>query len=161
MLNSIGERTEPCGTPFFILLSLKALSVAGVHYEATGFDNISMMKRTMCLSGMVLRSFSWSPRCHTVSYAAVKSRNTTQPSHCSESCIRCLVLVVLRGPPLIYHGGSRLVPEEAVGPPQGRCGCLSKNRRKGGGRQHLNGRSEVYPKLSEKSRIPDTCVGYI
>ena len=31
----------------------------------------------MCLSGMILSSFMWSPRCHTVSYAAVKSRNTT------------------------------------------------------------------------------------
>ena len=35
------------------------------------------------------------------------------------------VLVVLLGLPLIYHGGSRLVPEEAAGPPQGRCGCVS------------------------------------
>ena len=37
-------------------------------------------------------------------------------SHCAESCFRCLMLVVLLGPPLIYHGGSQLVPEEAVGP---------------------------------------------
>ena len=48
-----------------------------------------------------------------------------QPSHCSESCLRCLVLVVLLGPPLIDHGESRLIHEEAVGPPQGRCGCVS------------------------------------
>ena len=41
------------------------------------FDNISMMKPTTCLSGMVQISFRLSPRCHTVSYAAVKSRNTT------------------------------------------------------------------------------------
>ena len=35
------------------------------------------------------------------------------------------MLVVLLGPPLIYHGGSRLVPEEDVGPPLGRCGFVS------------------------------------
>ena len=37
-----------------------------------------------------------------------------QLSHCAESCLRCGVLVVLPGAPLIYHGGSRFVPEEAV-----------------------------------------------
>ena len=37
-----------------------------------------------------------------------------QLSHCAESCLRCGVLVVLPGAPLIYHGGSRIVPEEAV-----------------------------------------------
>ena len=44
-----------------------------------------------------------------------------QLSRCAGSCLRCLVLVVLLGPPLIYHDGSRLAPEEAVG----RCGCVS------------------------------------
>ena len=82
------------------------------------------MKPTMCLSGMILSSFRWSTRCHAVSYAAVKSRNTPPDFlRCAGSCLRCLVLVVLPGPRLIYHGGNRLVPEEAVGPPQGRCGC--------------------------------------
>ena len=76
MLNSIGERTEPCGTPFFIILSLLRCPSL-VCTTKLRFDNISMMKPTMCLSGMILSSFRWSPRCHTVSYAAVKSRNTT------------------------------------------------------------------------------------
>ena len=123
MLNSIGERTEPCGTPFFSLLSLLRCPSL-VCTTKLRFDNISMMKRTMCLSGMILSSFRWSPRCHTVSYAAVKSRNTT-PAFSLFWKLRCLVLVVLLGPPLIYHGGSRLVPEEDVGPQQGRCGCVS------------------------------------
>ena len=35
-------------------------------------------------------------------------------------------LVVLKvRPPLIYHGGSRLVPGEDVGPLLGRCSCVS------------------------------------
>ena len=78
MLNSIGERTEPCacGTPFFILLSLLRCPSL-VCTMKLRFDNISMMKPTMCLSGMVLSSFRWSPRCHMVSYTAVKSRNNT------------------------------------------------------------------------------------
>ena len=54
-----------------------ALSVAGVHYTKLRFDKISMMKPTTCLARKVQSSFRWSPRCHTVSYAAVKSRNTT------------------------------------------------------------------------------------
>ena len=70
-------------------------------------------------------SFRWSPWCHTVSYAAARSRNTTQLYRYAESCLRCIVLVVLLGPPLIYHDGSRLVPVEAVDPPLGRCGCMS------------------------------------
>ena len=49
-----------------------------------------------------------------------------QLSHCAESCLRCLVvLIVLLGPPLIYHGGSRLVAEEGVGPPLGRFGRVA------------------------------------
>ena len=36
-------------------------------------------------------------------------------SRCAESCIRCLVLVVLRGPSLIYHGGNRLVLKSCAG----------------------------------------------
>ena len=45
-----------------------------------------------------------------------------QLSRCADSCLRCIVLVVLLGPPLIYHDGSQLVPDEAVGPSLGRCG---------------------------------------
>ena len=45
-------------------------------------------------------------------------------SRCAESCIRCLVLVVLRGPSLIYHGGNRLVLKEAVDPPLSRWNCV-------------------------------------
>ena len=52
----------------------------------------------------------------------------TQLSRCAEIYLRCLELVLLLGPPLIYHDGSRLVPEEAVGPPLGRCGCVSTSR---------------------------------
>ena len=37
-----------------------------------------------------------------------------QLSRCAESCLQCFVLVVLLGPPLTCHDGSRLVPEEAV-----------------------------------------------
>ena len=42
-----------------------------------------------------------------------------QLSFCADSCLRCLVLVVLLGPPLTYHDESRSIPEEAMGPPQG------------------------------------------
>ena len=37
-----------------------------------------------------------------------------QLSRCAESCLQCIALVVLLAPPLIYHGESRFVPEEAV-----------------------------------------------
>ena len=76
MLNSISERMEPCGTPFFIRLSLLRCPSL-VCTTKLRSDNISMMKSTMCLSGTVLSSCRWSPPCHTLSYAAVKSRNTT------------------------------------------------------------------------------------
>ena len=90
MLHGIGEMTEPCGTPFFILLSpLRWPSL--VCIAKLRFD-ISMMKPTMCLSGMVLSRFRWSPRCHTVSHAAVKSRNTTPAVSlcCKLSSMYCL-----------------------------------------------------------------------
>ena len=53
-------------------------------------------------------------RCHT---RLPSPETISQLSRCAESCLRCSVLVVLLGPPLIYHGGCRLVPEEVVGPP--------------------------------------------
>ena len=53
MLNSIGERTEPCGTPFFSLLSLLRCPSL-VCTTKLRFYNISIMKPTMCLSGMIL-----------------------------------------------------------------------------------------------------------
>ena len=56
MLNSIGERTEPCGTPCFILLSLLRCPSL-VCTTKLRFDNISIMKPTMCLSGMILSRF--------------------------------------------------------------------------------------------------------
>ena len=87
------------------------------------------MKPTMCPFGMVLSSFRWSPRCHTVSYAALKSRNTTQLSRCAESSLQCIVLVVLLGSSLMYHGRSRLAPEEAVDPPLGEMWlCINISR---------------------------------
>ena len=66
------------GTSFFILMSLLRCPSL-VCTTKLRFDNISMMKPTTCLSGMVIYicSARWRPRCHTVSYAAVKSRNTT------------------------------------------------------------------------------------
>ena len=67
----------------------------------------------MCLSGMI------SPRCHKVSYGAASPETLPQLSRCAESFLRSLVLVVLLGPPLIYHDGSRLVPDEGVDPPLG------------------------------------------
>ena len=130
MLNSIGKRTEPCVTTFFILLSiLRCPSL--VCTTKIRFDYISMMKLSMYLSGMVFKAFSGGVHGATLCHknaAAVKSRNTnfflSQLARCAESCLRYIVLVVLLGPPLIYHGGSRLVSEGAVDPPLDRCGCV-------------------------------------
>ena len=55
-------------------------------------------------------------------------------SRCAETCLQCIVLVMLLGPPLIYHDdGSRRVPEKAVGPPLSRCGCVSTSPESGMG----------------------------
>ena len=98
-----------------------ALSVAGVLYGAPVCKLLHDETHSVLKSGMVLSSFWWSHRCHMLSrYADVRSINTIPALSLSESCLRCIVLVVLLDPPLLYHGGSQLVPEEAVGPPLGR-----------------------------------------
>lgn len=66
MLNIIGDRTDPCGTPFLSLLSLLHCPSL-VRRVKLRFASISIMKLTMWRSGMVLSSFRWSPRCQTVS----------------------------------------------------------------------------------------------
>ena len=73
MLNSICASTEPWGTPFlsFVTLLLWPLLVCS---RKLWLLSISIMKLTMCLSGMVSRRSMCSPRSQTVSYAAVRSR---------------------------------------------------------------------------------------
>ena len=68
-----------------------ALSVAGGTTKLR-FDNISMMKPTLCLSGMVLKPFQsvvvhGATRCHMQ-----LSSPETLPhlSRCAESCLRCV-----------------------------------------------------------------------
>ena len=112
-----------------------ALSVAGVLYGAPVCKLLHDETHTVLKSGMVLSSLWWSQRCHMLSYADVRSINTIPAFSLSESFLRSLVSVVLLGPPLIYHGGSRLVPEEAVGPPLGRCGFVSTSTKSRTGTQ--------------------------
>ena len=57
------------------------------------FDNISMMKPTMCLSGMILSRFRWTPRCHTA-HMQLSSPETLPPlSRCAESCMSSMYCV--------------------------------------------------------------------
>ena len=73
MLNNIGASTEPWGTPFLRRRSLLCWPslVWGVKLRLV---SISIMKPTMCRSGIVCRSLRWSQRSQTVSYAAVRSK---------------------------------------------------------------------------------------
>ena len=70
----------------------------------------------------------------------------------NQSCLRCLMIVVLPGPPLGYHGGSRFVPDEAVDPTMGSCGCVSINLSR-----ILNGMqsNEMVRKLGDVTRRPE------
>ena len=185
MLNSIGERTGPCGTPFFILLSLLRCPSL-VCITTLQFDNISMVKpaiglyRDVWIAAIASSTTSLATRTAAIcvrfqgrrvrrvyvtmqntfltrksaliyrrglrqrvasltlngngvfairAYVAVRdvpkhasggahgakryhmllpSPESLPPlSRCAESCLRCIVLVVLPGTQLIYHGGSR------------------------------------------------------
>ena len=108
-VNSIGERTEPCGTKIFIPLSLLPC-MSLVCTTKLRFDNLSTMKPTGHVS---IRDV---PKQFQVEYTVTQchmqlSSPETLPQlyrcagnclpRCAESCLRCLVLVVLLGPPLI------------------------------------------------------------
>ena len=75
MLNSNGARTDPWGTPF---LSLRSRPCCPPLVPSTKLrpETSPTMKCTICLSGSIRRSFRVTPRCHTVSYAAVRSTRT-------------------------------------------------------------------------------------
>ena len=71
-----GASTEPWGTPFLSCLGL--LRWPSLMWRVNlRFLSISIMKLTMCRSGISCRSLRWRPRCQTVSYAAVRSSRTT------------------------------------------------------------------------------------
>ena len=74
MLTRRGARTDPCGTLFLrrrnLLLSFLVVKVK------LRLPTISMIMRTMCLSGSNCSSLQVKPRSHTVSHAAVRSTNT-------------------------------------------------------------------------------------
>ena len=92
MLNSIGERTEPCGTQFFG-------AYCAVHrwcvIRSSGLTTYPCVYPgwSYAASGGV----HGAPRYHI----QLSSPETLpQHSRCAESCIRCLVvLIVLLGPP--------------------------------------------------------------
>ena len=81
MLTNIGASMEPWGTPFLRRRSLLCwLSL--VWRVKLQLVSISIMKPTMCQSGIVCRSLRWSPRSQTVSYATVRSRMIPAFSPC-------------------------------------------------------------------------------
>ena len=63
---------------------------------------ISLMKPTVCLKPTGVKV--------EPAVAAVWSRSAPRPSRYVGRCLRCLVLVVLPDPSLIYRGRSRLIP---------------------------------------------------
>ena len=64
------------GTPFPSLLSLPRCPSLVLSAKLR-FEISSTMRCTICLSGSIRRSFRVNSRCHTVSYAVVRSTRTT------------------------------------------------------------------------------------
>ena len=136
-----------------------ALAIAGVHYEAPVWQHLHDETHHVSIRDGPAWAVSGGAHGATRCHMRLSSPETlTQLSGCGESCLRCLVLFVLLGPPLIYHDGSRLVPEEAVCPPLGRCGCVSTSPESWTGRRAVRlvyttwGLAQVYMVLGGPRR---------
>ena len=110
MLNSWGARTNPCGTPLLRRRNLLLWPFPVVRVKLR-LPTISMIMWTMCLSGSNRSSLQVSPRCHPVSYAAVRSTNTVPAFFSAEklpsmSCVN-----------RVTNGDSKGGPGWAMAPP--------------------------------------------
>jgi len=75
MLKRRGAVTDPSGTPFLRYRNLFRMPFLVVRVKLQ-LPTISMIMWTMCLSGSSCSSLQVRRRCHTVSWAAVRSTNT-------------------------------------------------------------------------------------